>query len=102
MSARASNGTWWEQGPRLEPAIWLEAHDGPPVMRTDQSFHRQPLLDASGSEVLLAGQVRLLLPSPRTSWPPAERASWNIWVEVHAPPLPKVVSIYGIQVARSA
>ena len=80
--------------------IWLDGHDGPPKTKTAMPFHRQPLLDVSGGTVAETGQVQLTIPEPQPSWPPADRAIWNVWVELRAAPLPKIVNIYKIELAR--
>jgi len=85
--------------------FWVEGHEGrhEPKMKTDaRLFHRQPLLDVTGAAVAEADEVRMIIPGPQPSWPPVERASWSVWVGVHAPPLPKVVTFYRIELAPHA
>jgi hypothetical protein len=88
--------------------IWLEGHeagDGEPMMKTGgRVFHRQPLLDVTGSggagTVPEAGELQVIVPEPQPSWPPAARTRWGVFVEVHAPPLPKLASGYKIALSR--
>ena len=85
--------------------FWVEGHEGrdEPKMKTDaRLFHRQPLLDVTGDAVAEVGEVRMIIPGPQPSWPPAERASWSVWVGLNAPPLPKVVNFYRIELAPHA
>jgi hypothetical protein len=80
--------------------IWLDGHDGPPKMKRAKPFHRHPLLDVGGGAVSQTGQVQLTIPEPQPSWPPADRATWNVWVELRAAPLPRAINIYKIDLAR--
>ncbi len=82
--------------------MWLDGKaggEGQPKMKSDEDlFHRQLVLDVSGEAVTATGQVQVSIPDRQQSWPPADRAYWTVRVELHAPPLPKVVSGYNIEI----